>query len=157
VNIESSINWWFYKDLQLPSQLLQVHQKYQVLPINGHFSKWTTNSICNTPLLHKHHKIVLCVVIFEPCNYPSCDLFFKVLHNICAMYKQQSQVFQHISQFEFCFIPQVSNYFPCFQRSHILINAFKFFYRYHLLFTWVLSWFQRAYPFNLSVVKYNSL
>jgi hypothetical protein len=96
-NIESSINWWFYKDLQLPSHLLQVHQTYQVLPINGHFSKLTTIFICSTPLLHKHHKIVLYVLIFEPCNYTLCDLFFNILHNIISMYLTT--------------IPSVSTYF----------------------------------------------
>ncbi len=97
-NIESSINWWCYEDLQLPSHLLQVHWTYQVLPVNGHFSKLTTISICNTPLFHKHHKIVLCVFIFEPYNCTSCDLFFRILHNTSAMY--------------LTIVPNVSTYFP---------------------------------------------
>jgi hypothetical protein len=76
-NIESSINWWFYKDLQLPSHLLQVHQTYQILLVNGHFSKLITISICNTPLLDKHHKILLCVLLCEPCNCLSCNFLKK--------------------------------------------------------------------------------
>jgi len=64
--IKSSVNWWSYKDLELPSHLLQIHWTNQVFHVNGHFSKFTTIFICNTPLLDKHHKIVLCVFLFEP-------------------------------------------------------------------------------------------
>jgi hypothetical protein len=85
-NIKSSINWWFYEDLQLPSHLLQVHRIDQILIVNGHFSKLTTISICNTPLIDKHHKIIMFVLLFEPCNCSSCDLFFRILHNTNAMY-----------------------------------------------------------------------
>jgi hypothetical protein len=66
--------------------LLQVHRTNQVLLFNGHFSKFITISICNTPLLDKHHEIVLCVLLFETYNCPSCDLFFKILHNTSATY-----------------------------------------------------------------------
>ncbi len=50
------------------------------------------------------------------------------------LYLTTVQLFQHISQFELCFIPQVFNYlFLAFQQSHVLINVFLIFYHYHLL------------------------
>ncbi len=57
-----------------------------VFLLNGHFFKFISIFVCNTPLFDKHHEIVLCFLLFEPYNCPSCDLFLKILHNTSATY-----------------------------------------------------------------------
>ncbi len=119
--------------------------------ISSFACQWTllqifiTIFICNTPLLDKHHKIILCVILFEPYNCPFCDLVFRILHNTSAMYLTM--------------VPSVSTYLPIwvvFYSPSFLMSSSKFpivpciyecifnFLPLSLITTWVLFWLEHA-------------